>query len=333
MGLLATACATDVQQLSVPAPDARMFEMTVYPVLLRDCGFPACHGDRQRFFQVFGPGRTRFREGDGGTDNFEPATKEELEQTYDRARSMLAFEKSPFEALLLRKPLSVQAGGAGHKGTDNLGKRRVPHHAGKRLRSPACLGTVRGAITMRRAAIGVLMVLATNGSSSRARAYSDWELFGLETTLGGGGRRYFTGSPVDGYSCAVCHQGGTEPHVQVTGLPLTGYVPGQMYDVEVSWSDPKVPHALQLELVTKGGVSPGVVLVPDGPALDPRERCGANGELERATYLIQDRGRRNSRRAGLPRRRAALPLHGAQRAGACVRGDHRALRQLGLDRG
>lgn len=121
MGLLATACATDVQQLSVPAPDARMFEMTVYPVLLRDCGFPACHGDRQRFFQVFGPGRTRFREGDGGTDNFEPATKEELEQTYDRARSMLAFEKSPFEALLLRKPLSVQAGGAGHKGTDNWG--------------------------------------------------------------------------------------------------------------------------------------------------------------------------------------------------------------------
>src|SRR4051812_44139455 len=115
------ACATDVQQLTVPAPDAQMFEQEVYPVLLRDCGFPACHGDRQRFFQVFGPGRTRYREGDGGTDNFEPATAEELLQTYPRARSMLAFERSPLEALLLRKPLATRAGGAGHKGTDNWG--------------------------------------------------------------------------------------------------------------------------------------------------------------------------------------------------------------------
>lgn len=119
--LVLCACATDVQQLTVPAADAQMFEQQVYPVLLRDCGFPACHGDRRRFFQVFGPGRTRYREGDGGTDNFEPATAEELLQTYTRARSMLAFEKSPLEALLVRKPLATKAGGAGHKGTDNWG--------------------------------------------------------------------------------------------------------------------------------------------------------------------------------------------------------------------
>lgn len=124
-----------------------------------------------------------------------------------------------------------------------------------------------------------------------ALAFSDFELFAQDTTLGGGDRRYFTGSPVDGYSCAVCHRGGSEPNLQLTGLPLAGYVPGRVYEVEVSWTDPGTPHALQLELVNKAGVSPGVQLVPDGVGVDSREYCGVNNQLERATYLIEDRGR------------------------------------------
>src|SRR5262245_23122316 len=40
-----------------------------------------------------------------------------------------------------------------------------------------------------------------------ARAFSDPTIYGKYPSqkLGGGGGRYFTGSPADGYSCSVCH--------------------------------------------------------------------------------------------------------------------------------
>lgn len=103
----------------MPAPDPATFEREVYPVLLRDCGFPACHGAPERFFQVLGPGRTRASE---DVAPFDPALPEEVEHTYNRARSMLAHASSVSESLLLRKPLSVRAGGAGHEGLDPWGQ-------------------------------------------------------------------------------------------------------------------------------------------------------------------------------------------------------------------
>jgi hypothetical protein len=96
-----------------------MFELQAYPVLLRDCGFPECHGSKDRFFRVFGPGRTRL-DGDAGT--FVEATPEELAQSYDRARSMLAHESSVLDSWLLRKPLGIAAGGAHHGGEDKWGR-------------------------------------------------------------------------------------------------------------------------------------------------------------------------------------------------------------------
>lgn len=115
---LLCACAVDAPALRVPAPDANQFALEVYPILLRDCGFPACHGDARRFFRVFGPGRTRLSPellpGD-------PASDEEIQQSYDRARSMLSGEKSVAASALLRKPLAKSAGGAGHEGEDPWG--------------------------------------------------------------------------------------------------------------------------------------------------------------------------------------------------------------------
>lgn len=116
--LLLSACAVDAPPLRVPAPDANQFALDVYPILLRDCGFPGCHGDPQRFFRVFGPGRTRLSPellpGD-------PATAEEIQHSYDRARSMLSGEASVAASALLRKPLAKSAGGAGHEGEDPWG--------------------------------------------------------------------------------------------------------------------------------------------------------------------------------------------------------------------
>ena len=110
---------------ATPAPPDRMrFETQAYPVLLRDCGFPACHGSRERFFQVFGPGRVRLPSPEGVMPDVlrDDPTPFEISYSYDRARSM-QFGLSNAEASpLLRKPLEPAAGGAGHHGKDNLGR-------------------------------------------------------------------------------------------------------------------------------------------------------------------------------------------------------------------
>jgi hypothetical protein len=112
-----SGCADPATELRVPTPDAQSFEHTVYPILLRDCGFPGeCHGNPQRFFQVFGPGRMRAR----AETNLvrAPVTGEELTATYRRARSMLAHEEgtSIENCLLLDKPRD-----GAHEGRDEWG--------------------------------------------------------------------------------------------------------------------------------------------------------------------------------------------------------------------
>ena len=115
--VLVTAAAPSCdapQDVEVPAPDYDAWERDVYPIMLRDCGFTACHGDAGRPFVVYGPGRLRF---DPQTEWEEPATTAEVFQSYERARSMLVapdIDASP----LLRKTLP----GGGHRGVDRLGR-------------------------------------------------------------------------------------------------------------------------------------------------------------------------------------------------------------------
>jgi hypothetical protein len=116
---LLAACGS-AQTEPPPMPDAASFEATAYPVLLRDCAFPACHASNERFFQVYGPGRVRLN-ADPMQDVYQPATAAELQLSYERARSMLSSPKVE-DSLLLRKPLEASAGGAAHKGDDELGR-------------------------------------------------------------------------------------------------------------------------------------------------------------------------------------------------------------------
>ncbi len=111
-------CAADPGELTLSSPDRMVFETEVYPVLLRDCGFHACHGSSERFFQVFGPGRGRLLT---TTQPLAEPTPEEIDHAYARALSMID-AKHPERSLLLRKPLSAAAGGAGHQGVDSLGR-------------------------------------------------------------------------------------------------------------------------------------------------------------------------------------------------------------------
>lgn len=111
----AWGCDLPPAERGLPSPSAREFEQSAYPVLLRDCGFPTCHGSAERFFQVYGPGRQRFSP---ATEPYAPATAEELALTFSRARSMLKGQHGLSDAPLLRKPLAPAAGGAGHRGND-----------------------------------------------------------------------------------------------------------------------------------------------------------------------------------------------------------------------
>ena len=108
------ACGGDAPELVLAQADFPTFQGQVYPVLLRDCAFFACHGSSERFFQVYGPGRARL---DPMTTALDPTTMDELIQSYNRALSMIDAQ-DPARSLLLRKPLALSAGGSGHEGVD-----------------------------------------------------------------------------------------------------------------------------------------------------------------------------------------------------------------------
>lgn len=114
-----TGCTDPQAELSVPNADATVFKNQVYPILLRDCAFATCHGNADRFFAVFGPGRARL---DPKTEIYDPATPDEMALSYTRARSMLLGPDGPESSLLLRKPIPTDEGGAGHKGDDPWGR-------------------------------------------------------------------------------------------------------------------------------------------------------------------------------------------------------------------
>jgi hypothetical protein len=121
--LMSVGCAPGGADLPVPTPSAERFVREVYPVLLRDCGFPQCHGSVDRAFQVFGPGRTRLLQvpnAEPAEDIFAPVTSLELQVSYERARSMLTRTDGQHDYFLLRKPLDVGAGGTTHAARQGL---------------------------------------------------------------------------------------------------------------------------------------------------------------------------------------------------------------------
>jgi hypothetical protein len=96
---------------------------------------------------------------------------------------------------------------------------------------------------------------------------------------------------VDGYGCNVCHQGGAEPKVQVLGLP-EGYTPGKLYEIEVIWDNPTVPHALQLEFVGRDGLQAGKLLLLDNQKVDAAARCNSSADKLPADYETMVGGRK-----------------------------------------
>jgi hypothetical protein len=137
-----------------------------------------------------------------------------------------------------------------------------------------------------------LLVLCALAGTPRAHAFSDKERFLLPAREGGGDERLFTGSPRDAYTCGVCHAGGDAPAVVVYGLPLAGYVPGQIYDVEIAWQSASAPYALHVEIADREtGRAAGNLALLDLTAVEARARCGSQPAEERADYLLEEDNR------------------------------------------
>lgn len=127
--------------------------------------------------------------------------------------------------------------------------------------------------------------------AARAQAFSDPLSFADDVRLGGGGGRYFTGSPADGYGCNVCHAGAEPPAVEVLGLPTHGYAPGASYEISVAWP-PSAEHiGLALEITDAQGVAAGTLRLPPPHELPEAERCEPIADAVMAGVLHEQLGR------------------------------------------
>ena len=115
------ACDSESGERAFATREFEPFGRDVYPVLLRDCGFPDCHGAPERFFRVWGPGRSRLPRPMQFPEALDERTGDEVAGSYALAQSMID-PVDPARSLLLLKPLAVEAGGAGHLGVDKYGR-------------------------------------------------------------------------------------------------------------------------------------------------------------------------------------------------------------------
>lgn len=122
---------------------------------------------------------------------------------------------------------------------------------------------------MKRLLLCALLLL----NAGSAHAFSDPFSFNLTPIVAGGGGRFFTGSPNDGYTCKTCHVGGQSPKVRVLGLPLSGYKPGSRYEVSVVWPPELTKISLALELTDAQGKLAGSVRLPPPEETQPGEFC------------------------------------------------------------
>ncbi|MDD9934827.1 MAG: hypothetical protein OXT09_14555 [Myxococcales bacterium] len=141
------------------------------------------------------------------------------------------------------------------------------------------------------AAVGLALALAR----TPALAYSTPDAYAERPSAGGGGGRWFTGSPAEGYGCSVCHSSEATQRqypLYVAGLPLDGYALATTQEVVLSWPefaaawstlrrDPTMPPppsqptpavGMIAELVAESGKGSGIIEI-DADNASPLELC------------------------------------------------------------
>jgi hypothetical protein len=140
---------------------------------------------------------------------------------------------------------------------------------------------------VRRSAVGCLLVVTSAiCTTSRALAYDDLFRFNDPAAHGGGGGRWFTGSPADAYGCEVCHSGGAgSERVFVQGIPAA-YALGISYDMFVAWSPTSQNVTAMLEFTDQLGHGAGEVAVAEVP-LSAAESCVPVEDLVPAGIVLR----------------------------------------------
>jgi hypothetical protein len=110
-------------------------------------------------------------------------------------------------------------------------------------------------------------------SAPPARAFQNPDNFTADPTQGGGGGRFFTGAPLDAYTCEVCHRSESAPDVNVFGLPDGAFQPGALYRVTIDWPDDLARVALTMEITDRFGRTFGTWSEPDLATLTPADQC------------------------------------------------------------
>ena len=121
---------------------------------------------------------------------------------------------------------------------------------------------------------------------SGARAYSKAAAFALPALEGGGGGRHFTGSFADGYTCAVCHGDARAEPPSVDGLPASGFVAGETYELVIAWASEVRTAGLALELVDERGAAAGTIALGGAGQADELCRDDGTGATPRAASLV-----------------------------------------------
>ena len=107
-------------------------------------------------------------------------------------------------------------------------------------------------------------VLFSLSTALPSHAFSLLDLFEYPASPdGGGGGRYFTGSLRDGMTCEVCHVGGELAEIKVEGFPEGAYLPGETYEIQVSWASAGDAVATSAEIVDDQGRLLGEYLAAD----------------------------------------------------------------------
>ena len=111
------------------------------------------------------------------------------------------------------------------------------------------------------ACCGWLLALSAS-LPTHALAFSSPETYDLPTLEAGGGGRFFTGTPADGFGCDVCHEGGPPVELQIAGLPVDGYEPGASYEITITWPLSAEHIALLAEITDESRQKAGTLTLP-----------------------------------------------------------------------
>lgn len=117
LALAGFPCGQAPPSAPLPQLDYPAFVAKAEPELLKSCGFSNCHGAETRPMRIYSPAGTRITKGLSS----EGLTEAEHRANYDRVVVWANVTSATFPDLL-RKPLQLEEGGAGHGGVDRFGR-------------------------------------------------------------------------------------------------------------------------------------------------------------------------------------------------------------------